>query len=162
MPLLIRPAEARDRNALAEQFLGLNRYENAITGDRRTDLEGADASLASALERVAGGEGVALVAELDGIVVGHLFLVFKQDEPYVREELRPYAYVIELFVRDEARQAGIGTALMREAERLTRERGFSRLMVGVLAGNIRTEQLYARLGFRPHAIEMEKFLGPRQ
>ena len=49
------------------------------------------------------------MAELDGRVVGHLFLEFKEDAVFVREELRPYAYISELFVREEARGGGIGT-----------------------------------------------------
>lgn len=154
--VVIRPAEPRDRDVLIEQFLGLNLYEEAIAGNRRTDRPGAEASLDAALDRVAANGGVALVAERDGAVVGHLFLVFERDAVYVREELRAHAHVSELYVGSLARGAGIGTALLREAERRTLERGLRRLTIGVLAGNVVAERLYVRLGFRPHAIELEK------
>jgi len=78
---------------------------------------------------------------------------------FVRQELRAYAYVSELFVREENRGTGIATALMIEAERLAVARGVGRIMVGVLAGNSAAEALYDRLGFAPHAIELAKDLG---
>lgn len=157
--IVIRHCMPDDRAALIEQFLGLNRYEEALARNRRTDAEGAAECLDVALERVSETDGAALVAEVAGAVVGHLFLVFERDAVYVREELRPYGYVSELFVRDEARQLGIGSALLAEAERLTAARGLTRLMIGVLAGNHPAAALYARLGFAPHATELEKQVG---
>lgn len=156
--LLIRPTSAADEAALVEQFLGLNRHEEPLIGNRRTDAAGASLSLKWALDRVGRCGGHALVAEWDGAVAGHLFMTFEQDAPYVREALRPFAQVTELFVRPEARRLGIGTALIAEAERLARARGMERLMIGVLAGNDLTEALYRRLGFAPSAIEMAKRL----
>ena len=103
-------------------------------------------------------DGAALVADLEARVVGHLFLTFETDAAYVRELLRPYAYVSELYVREEMRGQGIGRALLLEAERQARARGIGRLMIGVLAGNARAEVLYRRMGFAPHAIEMAKRL----
>jgi GNAT superfamily N-acetyltransferase len=154
--LVIRPCEPRDREALIDQFWGLNRFEDPLIGNRRTDRTGAAECLDAALRRVEGTGGAALLAELDGRVLGHLFLTVEEDAVYVRPELRPYAYIAELFVREEARGGGIGTALMQEAERVAAARGLDRLMVGVLAGNARTEALYRRLGFAPAAIEMAK------
>ena len=104
--------------------------------------------------------GAAFLAERKGRVVGHLFLTFEEDAAYVREPLRPYAYVSELYVREEARGQGIGRALLLEAERHAAARGVGRLMIGVLAGNARAEALYRRMGFAPHAIEMAKRLSP--
>jgi GNAT superfamily N-acetyltransferase len=63
-------------------------------------------------------------------------------------------------VREEARGGGVGTALMREAERLAAARGHVRLMVEVLAGNAVAEAFYARLGFRARSIELGKAIGP--
>jgi GNAT superfamily N-acetyltransferase len=60
-----------------------------------------------------------------------------------------YAYVSELFVREENRGAGVATALMAEAERLAVARGVGRIMVGVVAGNSAAESLYSHLGFAP-------------
>ena len=159
MSLCIRPALPDDHEALVEQYLGLNRYEEPIAGNRVLDHAGAVASLAEAQERVAQTDGTVLVAELDGRVVGHLFLEFRQDPVFVRAELRPYAYVAELFVREAARGLGVGKALMLAAERTAAARGFGRLMVQVLAGNALAEAFYARCGFKAHAIELGKPIG---
>ena len=159
MSLCIRPALPDDHEALVEQYLGLNRYEEPIAGNRVLDHAGAVASLAEAQERVAQTDGTVLVAELDGRVVGHLFLEFRQDPVFVRAELRPYAYVAELFVREAARGLGVGKALMLAAERTAAARGFGRLMVQVLAGNALAEAFYARCGFKAHAIELGKAIG---
>lgn len=160
MPLLIRHAGPDDHDALVDQFLGLNLYEEPFAGNRRTDRAGAEECLAAAFDRVNATGGAALVAELDGRVVGHLFLTFERSAVYVREELRPYAYVSELFVQEHARGAGAGAALMRQAERLAAERGVRRLMIGVLAGNTGAARFYERLGFEPFAIELGKSIGP--
>ena len=158
MAFLIRPAAPTDHAALAEQFLGLNRDEEPFAGNRRTDPAAGADCLAAALRRVERTGGAALVAERAARVVGHLFLTFEMDAAYVREPLRPYAYVSELYVREEMRGQGIGRALLLEAERQARARGIGRLMIGVLAGNARAEALYRRMGFAPHAIEMAKRL----
>lgn len=129
-----------------------------MAGDRRTDPAAGADCLAAALQRVERTGGIALVAEQDARVVGHLFLTFETDAEYVREPLRPYAYVSELYVRAEARGRGIGQALLLEAERQATARGVGRLMIGVLAGNERAEALYRRMGFAAHAIEMAKRL----
>ena len=160
MKLTVRPALPGDHDALVEQYLGLNRHEEPIVRNRVTDYQGTVDSLAQAEERLARADGVALVAELDGRVVGHLFLEFRQDSLFVRAELRPYAYVSELFVREESRDHGAGAALMREAERIAVARGIGRLMVDVLAGNAVAEAFYARCGFRAYAIELGKAIGP--
>jgi GNAT superfamily N-acetyltransferase len=105
---------------------------------------------------VAKTNGAALVAEVTGRVVGHLYLTFEEAPPFVRRELRAYAYVAELFVRPEARRTGVARALLQEAERIARERGASCIMLGVLAGNRSAEAAYSRAGFVPYATEMIK------
>jgi hypothetical protein len=109
--MIVRDYWADDREALIEQFQALNRHENAITGDRRVDRHGGIDSLDAALSRVNDTEGRALVAERNGQVVGHLFVVIEHDAQFVREELRAHAHISEFFVRDAAR----GPALLRPA-----------------------------------------------
>jgi GNAT superfamily N-acetyltransferase len=159
MPCTIRPAAPQDETALAEQFLAINRYEDPISRDRWTDAASGPASLETCRARVRETGGHALVAELDGRVVGHMFLWFETDPVFVRAPLRRHAYVADLFVRAEHRGTGIGTALLAEAERLARAAGMPRIKLGVLAGNDGAEALYRRVGFRPYAIEMMKPLG---
>ncbi len=141
---------------MIEMFLAINRHEEPITHDRRTDHLGAVETLQSARERVEKNAGHILVAESGGRVVGHLYLLFLNYDVYVVETLRRYAYVSELFVREEMRGAGIATALLAAAERIAAQAGVARIAIGVLAGNAPADRLYAKLGFQPHYIERGK------
>src|SRR5208337_2524692 len=78
MSVLIRPAEEEDHDVLVAQFQALNVFEEAISGDRRTDRAGAIDSLAEAWRQVRETDGSALVAERDGDVIGHIFLLFPE------------------------------------------------------------------------------------
>lgn len=156
---IIRPARDDDRDALIEQFQGLNVYEEPIIGNRRLDRAGGEESLIAAEKRVAAKDGVRLVAESGGKVVGHLFMVFGSHEVYVRADRRRHAHVTELFVREEARGRGLGRALLAEAERLAVAGGVDHLTIGVLIGNMLAERAYARFGFRSFAAELVKPIG---
>ena len=156
MALVIRPATPADRPALDEQAQALNVFEEPFSYDRRLDLAGGVESVATLLERTANG-GALLVAEIDGAVVAHMALWFDRMPPFVREELRDYAYLGDLFVREAHRGQGIGRALVAEAERLARARGVARILLGVLPGNP-AEALYRRLGYRTYAVELAKDL----
>ncbi len=50
------------------------------------------------------------------------------------------------------------SALLAEAERLTRAQGLDRLMIAVLSGNDGAEALYRRSGFRPYALTLARAL----
>ena len=113
MTFVVRSAQPSDESALIDQFQGLNVHENGITKDRRTDYSAAQESLAAAWQSVRQTDGQVLVAELDGRVIGHLFLLFKIDAVFVERELRPYAYVSELYVREKVRGRGVARALMK-------------------------------------------------
>jgi GNAT superfamily N-acetyltransferase len=155
--LVIRPATEADRAALNEQAQGLNVFEEPFSHDRRLDLAGGVESVDTLLNRVVETGGSLLVAELDGAVVGHMALWFDRMPPFVREELRDYAYLGDLFVREAHRSQGIGRALIAEAERLARARGVKRILLGVLPGNP-AEAVYRKLGYRTYALELAKDL----
>jgi ribosomal protein S18 acetylase RimI-like enzyme len=157
--LTIRPAEAADRDALIEMFQGLNVYEEPFVGNRRLDRAGAEDSLIFAEKKVAASGGVRLIAEVEGRAVGHLFLTWERHPACVRDEVKDYGYVSELFVREAHRGVGIGRALLLEAERLTREKGFDHMMLGVLHGNTVAERAYDRFGFKPYATDLVKKIG---
>lgn len=154
--VVIRPARESDREVLIELFLGLNVYEEPFVGNRRLDRAGAIDSLAFAEKKVADTGGVKLVAEIDGSVVGHLFLTWEKHGACVRDDEKDYGYVSELFVREAHRGKGIGRALLQEAERLTKAKGFGHMMLGVLHGNTVAERAYARFGFKPYAADLVK------
>lgn len=154
---VIRPMVAADRAAVIDLIWALNRHEDAITGDRPTDREAAIECLAHD-ERRAGKRGSLLVAERAGQVAGFLALAIEPGVPFIRQELRRHGLVMELVVAEEARGLGLGTALLAQAERLTRAAGCNAMLIGVVRGNDGAEALYRRFGFAPYAIEMLKRL----
>jgi putative acetyltransferase len=79
-----------------------------------------------------GDDEIRLMAELDRECVGIGALILE------RSELRA------CYVRPEASRRGCGTAIVREIERLARERGLTRLE---LAASLNAEQFYVSLGY---------------
>lgn len=161
MGLLIREASTDDHEALLCQLWGLNRYEQEIAGDRRTDLEGAADSLAEALEVAAQREGIVLIAELNGEAAGHLFMFFQTDDAYVREDLRRYAFISTFFVEPWARGQGVGQALMTRAEEIAAAKQVKRLRLYALSGNTRARRIYEEAGFQLYGVEMMKQISPK-
>jgi GNAT superfamily N-acetyltransferase len=117
--VIIRPAIPEDHEALQTHLWALNQFEQEISGDRRIDRAGATDSLAEALDTVAQQDG----AEQAGRIAGHLFMYFEMDDVYVREDLRSYALISNLFVDEALRGQGVGRALMAEAEKIAAARG---------------------------------------
>ncbi len=160
MTVTIRLAGAADRPHLAAHHHALNLHEDAIFPNRRTDAAGGEASLIETEERIARTGGLTLVADADGAVVGHLALTFETGPAYVRQDEQPYAYVAVLFVDAAARGGGVAAALLAEAERIARERGYRQIMVSVQSGNTGAERAYERFGFRPYSADLLKPLPP--
>jgi ribosomal protein S18 acetylase RimI-like enzyme len=151
----IRPFEANDREAAVELFLQLNRHEFAITGDRRIDRGGAEFCVEDMILAIEHG-AVALVAETAGLVVGLLVWAARTEEAYMAETARRYGSVQDIVIAEAHRGKGIGQVLLKEAERLTREAGLTRLKLTVLSGNEVAVDAYGRFGFRDYARVMVK------
>jgi GNAT superfamily N-acetyltransferase len=160
MTVTIRPARPEDDGAFVEMFLALNRFEEPMTHDRRTDYEAAVENLGAARARVEKKEGLIFAAEQAGRVVGMLFMIFADYDVYVREALRRYAMITDLFVHADARRKGVAAALIAQAERAAGARGVKRIAIGVLAGNAPADRLYARLGFETSYVERVKPVSP--
>ncbi len=90
------------------------------------------------------GRRVLLVAELQGLIIGQIFVQVDSTLAAGRGEA---AYLYALRVRPEYRGRGIGTDLVREAEALLRQRGYARALISVAKDNDAARRLYERLGF---------------
>lgn len=67
-------------------------------------------------------------------------------------------YIALLAVVDEAEGEGVGQALLMEAERWTRQKGFRRLSLDVFASNLRGRRFYEKAGYRLEIIRVIKQL----
>ena len=90
-------------------------------------------------------ESELFVAEDERGVVGVLLMEGRTD--YFTGE--QHAHISILAVAENAERRGVGTALLGEAERWARARGFRRLTLSVFAENLRAKDLYRRRGWKP-------------
>jgi GNAT superfamily N-acetyltransferase len=96
--------------------------------------------------------GVCFVAEVSGILVGYLVGSIQTAESY-----RPIqrAELENMFVRQEYRGRGIGTALIKTFLSWSLEAGMPRVFVSSFASNTAAQGFYKKNGFEPYSIELE-------
>ena len=102
---------------------------------------------------------VVLVAEVDGTVAGMTEIVIRSEVPPDHQILVPrlmadvHAVVLERF-----RGGGVGSALVRAAEREAAQRGVVGLIAPILAPNTDAVSFYSRAGSGPHGVILRKDL----
>jgi GNAT superfamily N-acetyltransferase len=159
MPAItLRTALPRDRDTVVELIHQLNVFEADLVGDRRRDYDGAYAYYDELMARLARRNGRIVLAEANGIVVGAMGFSIDQDAAYVVGEFRSHGTVTDLIIHAEWRGRGIGQMLLNEAERLTREAGLKRIMIGALVANERAVRTYQQFGFEPYVTFLKKEL----
>jgi GNAT superfamily N-acetyltransferase len=94
------------------------------------------------------GAGELLVAWLDGVVVGDVYLYCEvQEEPELRREFPGVPILNHLEVTPRLQRRGIGTALIHACEQSARLRGHDVLVLGVGVDNPEAKRLYERLDY---------------
>lgn len=136
MTLSIRPAVPADLPLIAQFIRDLAAYEK-LAHEVRFD----EAELG---ERLFGPRPYAevIIGEVDGAAQG--FALFFHN--FSTFEGRPGVYLEDLFVRPEARGAGLGKALLQHLARLAMKRGCARLEWWVLDWNTPSIGFYQSLG----------------
>ncbi len=104
--------------------------------------------------RLSRAEGVALVAEAEGRVVGYLLGCLGEAAQYSTPELT--AEIECLYVDPTRRSEGIGGQLIARFEEWARAAGARRLRVTVSAANRRALRFYRRRGFRFFDVLLDK------
>lgn len=130
LEVCIRPARQDDLPQL-EWFGQYRHYRDVF---RRTFQEQQD------------GSRLMLVADVDGFPVGQVFINFANGR---QEAARGYLYALR--VLEPFRGRGIGTRLIREAERLLREQGCRWATIAASKENTAARRLYERLGYEVYA-----------
>ena len=103
-------------------------------------------------DEVARGNAIVIIARLAGRVVGTAQLRLAQ-----LPNARHRAEVAKVLVHRSARRGGIGTALMREIERIAIAEGRTLLVLDTIAGS-EAEPLYTQLGWT-RAAEIPRYAG---
>jgi GNAT superfamily N-acetyltransferase len=101
------------------------------------------------LRQVGPWHGRVLMAFVDRVPAGHVYLRFPPAEEAELRELLPGVPLLErLLVFAEFRHRGVGAALVGNAERVLSGFGYEAVALGVDPRNTIAIQLYRRLGFR--------------
>ncbi|MDH4108879.1 MAG: GNAT family N-acetyltransferase [Gammaproteobacteria bacterium] len=134
--IIIRPANRADVDAMHAMVVALGTATGAEHKVKSTPLD--------LLRHGFGAEPAfeALIADRDGEAVGlciygYVFSTWRGD---------PGVYVIDLFVDDSARGAGLGERLLREAARAGIKRNASHLRLSVDRQNEGAQRFYERIG----------------
>jgi len=138
MTVSIRTATASDLPLICELIRALAEYER-LAGEVRFDQ-------ATLGEKLFGARPYAevLIGEVDGVAQG--FALFFHN--FSTFEGKPGIYLEDLFVRPEARGAGLGKALLARLAALAVERDCARLEWSVLDWNEPSIGFYKALGAR--------------
>ena len=141
--LVVRPATPADVPALAEMSAEFEAYLRSLADDPQTDVVAPQSaetfrSLGFGANRCFACE----IALLAGAPAGYLSHFIGYDAEYAVKAL----YVADLFVRETARGAGAGRALMQSATRIAEEAGAGLIRLTVWDRNIMAIDFYEGLG----------------
>jgi len=133
--LRIRRARVSDLEILIREFGQRRIFDDRISRQKR-------------------GLGMLLTAWRGARPVGVLYLwVEEAEEPELRQHIPGTPILNHLEIHTEHRGGGMGTKLIKAAERRLRMLGFDQVALAVEVTNRRAARLYARLGYRewPHS-----------
>ena len=133
--ITIRPARVEDAGAIAAMANALNVFEGRPSDLYSEELVKAQAFGAAPLFSI-------LIAEVDGVLVGYASF----HDSYNSEIAAPGVWLVDLFVREQARSLGVGRCLMAAVARATLARGGTAFWWGVRSSNRRARAFYAGLG----------------
>ena len=158
----IRKYQESDRTALVKLLEELMDYIASIDDlkrIRRMPMFG-ESYTRRTLQKVAENNGIIYVAELEGELVGAVIGTMPEQTEEDRLEHVPskFGEVLELVVKAEYRDRGVGTVLMKKLEEYFKENDCNIAGVGVLVPNRKAYRLYRKLGYKDRSIYMTKDL----
>jgi len=88
-----------------------------------------------------------LVAEISGTVLGYAYAT-----PHRSRDAYKYSVETSVYIRDGARESGIGKQLYRELFKVLKDKGFHCAFAGIALPNAASEALHQSVGFKPIGI----------
>lgn len=147
----IEPATMVAAEELAELWVALARDQRAHGSHLQPE-----ANRESVREGLARGiiTGGVLVARAEDDSIAGFVQFSPENEAYAQDITR--GVVENLYVRPDYRDDGIGSELLEAAEKQLFDAGADRVRLEVLAANEAACRFYARHGYTPHRVELEK------
>jgi ribosomal protein S18 acetylase RimI-like enzyme len=156
----VRAGGEADWAALGRAVADIQDFEREIVGHPlKPGREVWQEYLADLRERLGADDGVYLVAEAGGEIVGVLAgYVHQAGDRLVDGAFDRSAYVSDLFVRRAWRRRGVGAALVRAFEEAMRAKGLCWMSVCVKSRNTVAHQAYRSYGFGDYETILTKRL----
>lgn len=139
----VRPATSQDFEAVITLLAELG----------RPAVDPGDADHRAAFDRyLTRPDTAALVAELDGEIVGFLDLEYRQR----LNVIAPQAWIPDLIVSESVRSRGVGSALLTAAAGLARDRGCFGMELESASWRTRAHAFYEREGWTRSGLSFTK------
>ena len=139
--VIIRTPRWEDLDDMLEFINGLVDEDAMIAADKKQTRDSETDWLARNLSSLEKGVHVAVVAEVEGRMVGSC-------EVNPRPGRMSHVGSLGISIKDGYRDVGIGQELMREAEAQAKNLGVERLILEVFSVNDRAIHVYEKMGFR--------------
>lgn len=112
------------------------------------------------LQEVSENHGIFLIAKINDSIVGFgIAVVAKLDQDDLMEmPSHIQGRVTELYISSQYRGQGIGTSLMQQLEAYLKTQNCTSVNIGVFAPNLKTHQLYEKLGYSDRNVDLIKLL----
>jgi ribosomal protein S18 acetylase RimI-like enzyme len=154
--ITVRPAVPEDADGIARTFLESAEYHARLDPERYSApaVESVSARYRERRQHPpeTGGEGITLVAELNGEIVGFIDARLEQSPDAMHREMI-YCHMAEIAVNSQYQNQGIGRRLLRAAEDWGRRQGAEFASLEYHAANTRASLFYQqRMGYRLASI----------
>ena len=158
MTPIIRPGTPEDYDGLCRLYVELNLLHRTHLPERFQLPDGPIRERDFVLGRIADPNVLFLVADAEGVVVGHLQATMMDTPPVPTIRPRRYAYINEIIVVSEYRRQGLGRQFMAVAEEWALSRGATSIELGTYEFNSEAHAFYFQLGYANLHRRMNKQL----
>ena len=145
----LRPARPTDAQALSRLFASVRAEGRWLVTPPSALSLPSEAYFIG--EMIRGSDGLVLVAEADGDVVGNVLISLE------RNAVSDHVGTLSIAVAEDWRDVGIGSALVEAALTWARERGLGKVALGVFPDNERAIAVYERAGFVREGLRRRQY-----
>src|SRR5262245_55837075 len=157
--ITIRPYEPRDRADVVAAEADLQEYERELHDTRIPGDIAAEPTFRLLESLISANDGELFVAEEDGAFVGYAAgFILRDENPAETEDSNICGYINDVYVVPHRRGRGLASLLLRAVETYLRSKGMARLRINTLVSNESAKRAYAKSGFEPYEVMMEKRL----
>jgi ribosomal protein S18 acetylase RimI-like enzyme len=146
-----------DFQALVQFVEGIQEHERAAVPELKPGREIGPFYAEALVCKVSNQDGCILMAQAGGRNIGFVCAWKELDEDaLLREEMRPHAFISDIFVAEGWRRKGVAAGLLAAIEAAMLERGSTQIRVCAKASNRLAISCYERAGYRPYEIIFSK------